>query len=915
MPVHKVQLPNGQPLEVDAPDAATAMQKAQQYWAQHTDAKGAQQYSAATADAQANLKKMGGGGAWQNIVQSAMLGYGDELDAMGAANNVRMQNLGTYFGGKAPAYTPDQAYRAQYQVDNEALDAYKAQHPGKALATNIGGGFLTPGVGEMFGWAGSGAGIGGKVLRSGLVGSGVGAVAGAGYADDGHRLEGAAQGAAIGGGIGLVTPPLLGAAGSAVKALIPRRGATQALNMAAKDLALSGDGAAQRMAQNPDLTFAEATGKRGMSRARMLGRTDGLNTVIPDTLQERIDNTPNTINRGFEGATGIAPEDAEYTIDTLTKAGQKAARPLYKDAYSQTVDTPALRSVLQRPAVRKAMGPAAELLLNSDEAPHVTIDSMALPDALPTGDVQGDPTGYLSDVQALMGGGVRRASKAMGPSLSEHLAALGGLVDETGDITAFDGQKQVLNRGVGMLKKLMHPSGIPLDRAAEKAMEAGYFADVPSQTELLDALRNEAAGKPMVSMRAEGDPSRAKYLQGLDQRVTEMGLPDHATPKQIAQALADQDAYHQHLEDWAAGKFESASPVATQERVPSMQHLDYVKRHLDQQIAQAEKYGQTETAQSLRDARNALVRELKDNNPAYAKALDTSSDYLRNQEAFKSAPRQFKTGSNQAYENHIMGLSNAEKNAHLQGLLSDFNTRLNSKAGGPPSLSFLTSPNSRARLEIATRHLGPGVGEKIRTAILNAQEIRANAQAMIPPAEFKQLDPALAGALREAGIDRLPHSKHDALFMLGRAIAKLTSKAWTGARMQAAKPALEEYARLLMQNGTITMRDIAKMPPSPVRALLESVTAQGLRAVPGLTAGAVQPPPSVPSSVGGGGYSTGVNSMGGNVSMTQPSATPPRKSNRYVSKPNSVPMPSTAPIVPRSGPPRKIPYVGTPGKF
>jgi len=878
MPIHRVQLPNGQTLKIEAPDGATAMQGAQEYWAQHADPKGAQQFSAAINDARADEKQRGGGTGWQNIVHSAMLGAGDELDAMGAANKVRLQNFMTYFGGKAPQYTPDQAARATKQVYDENLQQYRAQHPHQALATNIGGGFLTPGIGELFGWAGGAPTMGGKMLRGAIAGAGQGAAYGGLDAENGHRAQGAVTGGAIGGTLGFVTPPVAGAVGGALSRMIPRKPAEQALDMAAKDLRLAGDNAAQRMANNPELTFAEATGRRGMSRARDLGRMDGLDSDIGPVMQDRIDNTPNAINRGFESATGVVPEDAEFNLQQMTKAGQQAAKPLYKSAYGQIVDTPGLRSVLQRPAVRDALKPAAELLLNSGEAPHVTIDTMHLPESLPTGEVQGDNSGYLSDVMEWMRGGVKRAGKAMGPSLSDHLAALGGLADETGDLAAFDAQRQLQNPGVGLLKKLVRPGGMPYDKAAEKAFEGGYFSDLPDQRQLLDAIRRESAGKPMTSMHAPpADPRRAQFLQGLDQRISELDLPPNATPRQIAQALADQDAQWQHLQDWADGKHGGVSPVAIQERVPSMQHLDYVKRHLDQEIRLAEKHGKTETAQALRDARSALVGELRDNNPAYAKALDTSSDYLRNSDAFNKAGRQFQA-SNTAYESYVSGLSEPEKHANLQGLLSDFNKRLNSQEGGPPSLNFLLSPNARAKLAIATRHLGPKVADEIRQSVANAAEIRANAKAMVPPAIAKQLGPAQLEALRQLGIDHVPATKHGLFLLIGRAIAKIGGNVYNAAQFQASKPALQEYARLLVQNGNVTMRDIAKMPPSPVKALFQSASRNGLRAIPMINAGvAGGPPPSPPPA----------SPAAPVVPTIGPQAGPPMKAGRSGRKPVS----------------------------
>ncbi|MBP2159550.1 MULTISPECIES: hypothetical protein [Asticcacaulis] len=612
---------------------------------------------------------------------------------------------------------------------------------------------------------------------------------------------------------------MFGKAGEAAKA------ESTALRMAAKDLKKAGSKAADAMARNPDLSFAEAVGERGMKRVRRLGEMDdlGLRDNVTGAMADRISSTPARINRAAEKRTGIVPEAAEANIDVATVRGQKAAQPLYDEAYQQTVDSPVLRGLLQRPGVQEAMRPATKGILNQGRSPYDINETLALPDSLPTGTPTGDAAAYLDDVQALATGGVRRANRAAA-SLSDTLAEMGGIADKTGDLAAFDADRMLFNPGVGKLKKLTRDGGMSLDDAAVRAWEAGYFRDVPTQRELLDALRNEARGKPMRSMQAEGDPTRGQYLEGLDQRIGELGVPGGSAPRKTAQALADDDAALRNLEDFAAGRQSGLSPVAIEEKVPTMERLDKTKRYLDDAVRDARARGKNETASDLDAARSDLVGELRNLNPTYAKALDTASDYLRNKAAFDASSRQFSGASGNAYRQYVAGLSGPEKEANLAGLLADFDKRMSARVGGPKAfLDTLNAPAVREKLAIAAEHLGPEVGAKLHRDILNAIEVRNNASRMMPRASrgsTRDIENDLLAEATGANGSKLPTSRAGMVSSLVDMVANPARQVWYKTRMAKGKPTLEAYARLMLERGDITMAQIQAMPDNRLKTIL-----------------------------------------------------------------------------------------------
>ena len=93
-------------------------------------------------------------------------------------------------------------YNAALADERAKVGAFKKQNPKTAMAAELGGALLTPGASIAAGLIRPGVGLASSIGRGAVVGGGFGGVSGAGAADDGKRLEGAAKGAALGAALG-----------------------------------------------------------------------------------------------------------------------------------------------------------------------------------------------------------------------------------------------------------------------------------------------------------------------------------------------------------------------------------------------------------------------------------------------------------------------------------------------------------------------------------------------------------------------------------------------------------------------------------------------------------------------------------------------------------------------------------------
>jgi len=162
------------------------------------------------------------------IGQGAAMGWGDEI--MG-----RLRQLA------------GEDYETARDDERAKVAAFKKENPKAALGAELGGAFLTPGLGLLGGALKPAATVGAKMWQGTKLGAGVGALAGAGAAET-DTLEGAKHGAMVGGVLG----GGLSGAGAVIGNAI-----TKTLDTAAPTLARTG--AKLTGHANPEEAAADAT--------------------------------------------------------------------------------------------------------------------------------------------------------------------------------------------------------------------------------------------------------------------------------------------------------------------------------------------------------------------------------------------------------------------------------------------------------------------------------------------------------------------------------------------------------------------------------------------------------------------------------------------------------------------------------
>lgn len=227
----------------------------------------------------------------------------------------------------------------------DARERYQRENPRSAVASAIGGGVI--GGGKLMGAASNLAsralpnvanrlnqGIVGRTLTDILGGAGFGAVSGYGYDD------GVLKGAAIGGGLGAVTRPLLAAVGSLSNSIgglmgLGNQGRAQTAiadavsrsGRSAQDI--SDELARAAAAGQPEYMVADAMGNAGQRMLTGVARSPGdMRQTIAETLQARqagqADRLVNAVSEGFN-----APQTAAQARDAMTASRTATANANY----------------------------------------------------------------------------------------------------------------------------------------------------------------------------------------------------------------------------------------------------------------------------------------------------------------------------------------------------------------------------------------------------------------------------------------------------------------------------------------------------------------------------------------------------------------------------------------------------------
>jgi hypothetical protein len=282
-------------------------------------------------------------------------------------------------------------YQAGLEKERAANEAARAAHPTAYFAGELGGGLATlPFAPELAPFkVAKTAPLVTKTLKTGAnlatAGAGYGAVAGAGGAEEGNRIQGAVQGAEM----GAIAAPVLGGAFKAVGAGANYLGRTvgasftpDRLAMRAIQDALEADGTnlqqaiirlRQAQAQGQNLTLADIAGANTRSLASSASRYPGpAKQKIREFLNRRqfgdeATGAPSQHERVSEqvGAT-LGKTDKGSYLGSLGAQRRMRSEPLFTSSFRNTdpVWNPQLQELSTRPVVQSAIKDASRVAAN-----------------------------------------------------------------------------------------------------------------------------------------------------------------------------------------------------------------------------------------------------------------------------------------------------------------------------------------------------------------------------------------------------------------------------------------------------------------------------------------------------------------------------------------------------------------------
>lgn len=247
--------------------------------------------------------------------QGSGLSFADEAAGGLAAGSAALANA----LGSGSGISPRDAYSATRDVLNQELRQYTREKPVTSAAYTLAGGLAVGGPAAKV--VQGAKGLVGTTVRSAAVGAGYGGVAGAGAAEEGERLEGAAKGAAIGGAVGGALPVVARAAQSGARAVD-----------AATGFRLSGGPASAAAGR-----LREALQKDGVDETRIADAVDEFTRTgaLPPTLTDVGGENTRALIRYAASRPGEARNAAQayrdVTAESLPDAAIARARDLTPD--------------------------------------------------------------------------------------------------------------------------------------------------------------------------------------------------------------------------------------------------------------------------------------------------------------------------------------------------------------------------------------------------------------------------------------------------------------------------------------------------------------------------------------------------------------------------------------------------------
>ena len=304
-------------------------------------------------------------GTMRSALSGATLGWRDEIENMAARRGLtgrhpQIPGLPVPPGAQNLNLTPEEVEAAAVPVEQkyaaeQAL--YEEQNPILSTGAEIAGGFATGGVGATKTAAMQG---GKRVAALAAGGAGYGALAGAGYAEEGEKLEGAKRGGAIGLGLGLALPFAQEAVSRTVRRVLgkaPIDAADRKILKAIVDDDMTPQGLRDELLNmGPGATMADAGGYNLVKEVTAAKGVSGQAANKSEKfLIERARGEYKRIMTTFKKLLGPKGEYFK-TVEQLEKTRKAAAGPLYEKAYRTNIQiTPELEQIMKRPNVVSAL--------------------------------------------------------------------------------------------------------------------------------------------------------------------------------------------------------------------------------------------------------------------------------------------------------------------------------------------------------------------------------------------------------------------------------------------------------------------------------------------------------------------------------------------------------------------------------
>lgn len=416
----------------------------------------------------------------------------------------------------------------------------------------------------------------------------------------------------------------------------------------------------------------EVMGRRGQVALGALARREGATAdALSGQLYARAIDRPERMLSGIDAATGVPAASAQGQIDNLVKRGQKAAKPLYDAAFSNTAPmvSPKIDKILQRPVARQAIKRARDAMRNQDLDP----DTLGIVFADDAAEWASDITPFDTPARAQAPRAPQKAP-SQGDDLTTFVSKLGGIRDDGGELVARDADRW--HRDSPFRRKLVNPNGVSLEEAAQRAYDAGYFPDVAPPS--MDGGGNMQAVSGDDLLRAIDDnlAGKRRFARPADQGALDrMRAADEADWR---------NSIGEDFEGVYQGRPEpTGSPVY--ERQPTTQSLDYVVRGLDDQIealrdpmtGNLPRTGVVRDLQSTRaELRQEMFRLAEDGNrnPEYVSAVREAGDYLSAETAFGNTQKQLFSSRVAAdeFQKLVTKMSPAERSAAQAGAANAF---------------------------------------------------------------------------------------------------------------------------------------------------------------------------------------------------------------------------------------------------